>query len=161
MTYSILYASHHALKNLLFFKHHIWDIYAYVPGNGLDFSKWKIKTKKYNEKTGKFSFDSLKYYDSKSEEHHPLTFNFGHREREKVSGLGIEVLQLQCEYELEREVIEKMCQLSDNGYVITSNDEVIMDSFSGSNFLIQIDLDAPSYSSLDVNNAILLELRNV
>lgn len=153
MEQSLLYATHLALKNLLW-KHSIWDIYAYVPGNKMTVPpKWKIKTKKYNHNTYKFSFDSLKYYDSKNDKWCPIMFDFGWREREKVTGIGIEVLQLQYEYSLEREIVEKICSLADSGHMIMANKEIILDKFKGSEFLISIDMEAPSYSSMDVSSS--------
>lgn len=152
MEQSILYATHLALSNLLF-DHNIWNMYAYVPGK-YEALKWKIKTKKYNVNGGVFSFDSLKYYDPKDEQLHPIVFNFGFREREKISGLHVPVIQLTYEHDLEREIVERICQLSDTGYVITSNKEIILDKFKGSEFLIGIDMAAPSYSHLDIDKEI-------
>lgn len=150
MEQSLLYATHLALMNLLW-KHSIWDIYAYVPGNKMVVPpKWKIKTKKYNNSANKFSFDSLKYYDSKNGKCCPIVFDFGWRKREKVTGVGIEVLQLRYEYSLEREIVEKICSLADLGHMIMANKEIILDRFKGSEFLIGIDMEAPSYSHLDV-----------
>ena len=147
MDKSTLYVSHLALRDLLF-KQGIWNIYAYVPGDKMTAQpKWKIKTRRYMH--GKFSFDSLKYYDNEEAKCYPLVFNFGWREREKVSGVGIKVVQLCYEYELEREILEKMCELSDAGHIITTNNQVIMDKFKGSEFLVKIDMEAPSYAYLD------------
>lgn len=154
MEQSILYATHLALSSLLF-EHKIWNIYAYVPANRMTIpSKWKIKTRKYDSRKNTYSLDSLKYYDSRDESLHPIVFNFGWREREKVSNVSVPVLQLQYEYELEREIVEKMCQLSDEGYIIESHKEVILDKFKGSKFLIGIDMVAPSYSYLDIGKEI-------
>ena len=154
MEQSILYATHLALKTLLF-NHSIWNMYAYVPSKYEVLNpKWKIKTKKYNPNGGVFSFDSFKYYDPKDEQPHPIVFNFGYRKREKISGLRVPAIHLEYEYDLEREIVERICQLSDAGYVITSNKEVILDKFKGSEFLIGIDMAAPSYSHLDIDKEI-------
>ena len=154
MEQSLLYATHLALSNLLF-EHKIWNMYAYVPSKYETLNpKWKIKTKKYNVYGGVFSFDSLKYYDTKDEQPHAIVFNFGYHKREKISGLHVPAIQLTYEHDLEREIVERMCQLSDAGYVITSNKEIILDKFKGSEFLIGIDMAAPSYSHLDINKEI-------
>ena len=152
MEQSLLYATHLALSNLLF-DHNIWNMYAYVPSKYKNL-KWKIKTKKYDSNRGVFSFDSLKYYDPKDEQPHPIVFNFGYRKREKISGLRVPAIQLTYEHGLEREIVEKMCQLSDEGYVIVSHKEVILDKFKGSELLIRIDMAAPSYSHLDIDKEI-------
>ena len=150
MEQSLLYATHLALMTLLC-NHSIWNIYAYIPNKYETLNaKWKIKTKKYDSNRGVFSFDSLKYYDPKDEQLHPIVFNFGFRERKKISGLRVPAIHLAYEYDLEREIVERICQLSDAGYVITSNKEIILDKFKGSEFLIGIDIDAPSYSHLDI-----------
>lgn len=149
MEQSLLYASHLALNNLLA-KQDIWNIYAYVPGDKMTVQpKWKIKTRRYIRNYANFSTDCLKYYSSEEMKCHPLVFNFGWREREKVPGIGVKVLQLCYEYELEREILEKMCELSDAGHTIMANKQIIMDKFKGSEFLIGIDMEAPSYSHLD------------
>ena len=152
MEQSILYATHLALSSLLF-DHKIWNIYAYVPSK-YENLKWKIKTKKYDSNRGVFSFDSLKYYDPKDEQPHAIVFNFGYHKREKISGLHVPAIQLTYEHDLERKIVERICQLSDAGYVITSNKEVILDKFKGSEFLIGIDMAAPSYSHLDIDKEI-------
>ena len=152
MEQSILYATHLALKTLLW-NHRIWNMYAYVPGK-YETLKWKIKTKKYDSNRGVFSFDSLKYYDPKDEQPHPIVFNFGYRKREKISGLRVQAIHLAYEYDLEREIVERICQLSDTGHVITANKEIILDKFKGSEFLIGIDMAAPSYSHLDIDKEI-------
>ena len=154
MEQSILYATHLALKTLLE-NCSIWNIYAYVPSKYETLNpKWKIKTKKYDSNRGVFSFDSLKYYDPKDEQPHPIVFNFGFRERKKISGLRVPAIHLAYEYDLEREIVERICQLSDTGHVITANKEIILDKFKGSEFLIGIDMAAPSYSHLDINKEI-------
>lgn len=154
MEQSILYATHLALNTLLF-NHSIWNMYAYVPSKYEVLNpKWKIKTKKYNSNEGVFSFDSLKYYDPKDEQLCPIVFNFGYRKREKISGLRVQAIHLAYEYDLEREIVERICQLSDTGHVITSHKEVILDKFKGSEFLIGIDMAAPSYSHLDIDKEI-------
>ena len=154
MEQSILYVTHLALKTLLF-NHSIWNMYAYVPSKYEVLNpKWKIKTKKYNSNGGVFSFDSLKYYDPKDVQPHPIVFNFGFRERKKISGLRVPAIHLEYEYDLEREIVERICQLSDTGHVITSHKEVILDKFKGSEFLIGIDMAAPSYSHLGIDKEI-------
>ena len=154
MEQSILYATHLALDNLLL-NHNIWNIYAYVSSKYETLNpKWKIKTKKYNVNGGVFSFDSLKYYDPKDEQPHAIVFNIGFREREKIFGLRVPAIQLTYEHDLERKIVERMCELSDAGYVITSNKEIILDKFKGSEFLIEIDMAAPSYSHLDIDKEI-------
>ena len=154
MEQSLLYATHLALSNLLF-DHKIWNMYAYVPSKYETLNpKWKIKTKKYDSNRVAFSFDSLKYYDAKDEQLHPIVFNFGYHKREKISGLRVPAIQLTYEHDLERKIVERMCQLSDAGYVITSNKEIILDKFKGSEFLIGIDMAAPSYSHLDIDKEI-------
>ena len=148
MLNSLLYATHIALNQNLFFKHHIWDCYAYVPGNKMIVNpKWKIKTQKYNESKGTFSFDSLKFFDGKKNV--PLIFNFGWRERKHISNLRIDAIILKYEYQLEREILERMCKISDEGYDIISNGEVILEKYKGTQFLIDIDLKAPDYAYLD------------
>ena len=154
MEQSILYSTHLALSSLLF-DHKIWNIYAYIPSKYETLNaKWKIKTKKYDSNRGVFSFDSLKHYDPKDEQLHPIVFNFGFRERKKISGLRVPAIHLEYEYDLEREIVERICQLSDTGHVITSHKEVILDKFKGSEFLIGIDMAAPSYSHLDIDKEI-------
>ena len=154
MEQSILYATHLALSSLLF-DHKIWNIYAYIPSKYETLNaKWKIKTKKYDSNRGVFSFDYLKYYDPKDEQPHPIIFNFGFRERKKISGLRVQAIHLAYEYDLEREIVERICQLSDTGHAITSHKEVILDRFKGSEFLIGIDMAAPSYSHLDIDKEI-------
>ena len=154
MEQSLLYATHLALSNLLF-DHKIWNIYAYVPGKYKTLNtKWKIKTKKYDSNRLAFSFDFLKYYDPRDEQLHPIVFNFGYHKREKISGLRVPAIHLEYEYDLEREIVEKMCQLSDTGHVITANKEIILDKFKGSELLIRIDMAAPSYSHLDIDKEI-------
>ena len=152
MEQSLLYATHLALTTLLR-NCNIWNMYAYVPSK-YENLKWKIKTKKYDSNRGVFSFDSLKYYDPKDEQPHPIVFNFGFRERKKISGLRVPAIHLAYEYDLEREIVERICQLSDTGHVITSHKEVILDKFKGSEFLIGIDMAAPSYSYLDIDKEI-------
>ena len=154
MEQSILYATHLALETLLW-NCSIWNIYAYVPSKYETLNPtWKIKTKKYDSNRGVFSFDSLKYYDPKDEQLHPIVFNFGYRKRDKISGLRIPAIHLAYEYDLEREIVERICQLSDTGHVITANKEIILDRFKGSEFLIGIDMAAPSYSHLDIGKEI-------
>ena len=154
MEQSLLYATHLALSNLLF-DHKIWNMYAYVPSKYETLNaKWKIKTKKYDSNRVAFSFDFLKYYDPRDEQLHAIVFNFGSLKREKISGLHVPAIQLTYEHGLEREIVEKMCQLSDEGYVITANKEIILDKFKRSEFLIGIDMAAPSYSHLDIDKEI-------
>lgn len=154
MKNSFLYASHRALSNLLW-DNNIWSIYAYTSfaqaqDDGMVFSqKWKIKTRKFKTETGTFSFDVLKYADNIDAISHPIIFNFGWQHIMKVPGVRKMVLPLHYEYELEREVLEKICELSDNGHVIMSNGQAIMDKFKGSKFLVGIDIEAPTYSYLD------------
>ena len=151
MENSLLYATHLMFKKM-FFEKSVWTTYAYVPGNTMKISpKWKIKTKKYNVKKGTFSFDALKYryvHDGK-EIFKPLIFNFGYAEREHISGLNIDAINLTYRYDLEREVLERMCKISDEGYDIFSNNEVILEKFKGSQILIDIDLKAPDYAYMD------------
>lgn len=109
---------------------------------------WKIKTKKYNETTSRFSFDSLKYQDDNGK-NHIITFNFGYLNTVHEAGINVDVVQLAHEYEIERQIVEKICKLSDEGYAIVSNKEVIFDRFEGSKFLIDIDIKAPTYANLD------------
>ena len=152
MPQSLLFATHLALSRLLW-DHSIWNIYAYVPGDKMYIQpRWKIKTRKWNSKSCKYSFDSLKYYDIHDEKLHAIAFNFGWREREHIPTIAIPVLQLQYEYKLEREIVEKICQLSDEGHMVVSNNETIMDKFKGSEFLVGIDLEAPSHADLNVKN---------
>ena len=91
----------------------------------------------------------LKWYDSTIEKCHPIEFNFGNVERERFPGVKGGIVNLDYYYELEREVLEKICQLSDEGHIVVAGNVVIMDKFEGAKLLMKIDLDAPSYSHMD------------
>ena len=154
MEQSLLYATHLALNKLLW-EHSIWSIYACTPKNGFTLpDKWKVKTRKYNESTGSYSTDSLKYVDCKTSKTHVISFNFGFIKQYHIQGIGKPGILLQHEYGLEREIVERMCQLSDAGHTIVSNGKTILDKFKGSEFLIGIDMEAPSYSHLDTPIAV-------
>ena len=151
MENSLLYATH-IIFNKMFFEQDIWTLYAYVPGNYMTASpKWKIKTQKYNQNKGNFSFDSLKfrYVNNGKEMFKPFIFNFGWMERKHIVGLSVDAINLQHEYRLEREVFERMCKISDEGYDIVSNGKVILEKYKGSQCLIDIDLQAPDYAYMD------------
>ena len=150
MEKSLLYATHQAMYDVLLFPHNIWSIYACTPGNRMHIPmKWKVKTEKYLKSYSKYTYDSLKYVDDKDGKSRVIVFDFGFIKQEKLLGIGKFGVWLQHNYELERKVVEKICKLSDDGHVIVSNGEVLLDKFKGSEFLINIDLAAPSYSYMD------------
>lgn len=112
--------------------------------------KWKVKTKKHIQSKSRFSYDVLKCYCPSKKRATPLTFNFGYGlKREHVVGIKVDVVQLECEYELERQIVEKICALSDEGCTIIANDETILNPYEGSQLLVKIDLESPSYAHLD------------
>ena len=150
MEKSLLYATHLVLKNMFFAKH-IWNLYAYVPGgNVYDKSLWKIKTQKHTyDRKGHFSYDCLRYVDILDGKSKPIRFDFGWRKTERITGLGIEGVNLDYEYELARTVLERICALADEGHDIVANGEVILEKNRGSELLIKIDMEAPSYSWMD------------
>ena len=150
MEKSLLYATHRTLKDLLFSKH-IWNLYAYVPGGKMySNSMWKVKTQKHTyTRKGYFSYDCLRYVDILSGKSKPIRFDFGWRKTEHINGLGIEGVNLDYEYELGRAVLERICALADEGHDIVANGEVILEKNKGSELLIKIDMEAPSYSWMD------------
>ena len=147
MDKSLLYATHKALHEMLI-SVSVYNLYAYVPGNALPQhdTKWKIKSVMVSNR---LSYANLRYYDQVKEKYFPIAFKFGLLNRHHISGTNINGVNLALDHELERKVVEKMCQLSDDGNYIVAGDIVIMDKFKGSEFLMGIDLDAPSYSYLD------------
>lgn len=150
MEKSLLYATHRALKDLLFSKN-IWNLYAYVPGGNMHIKPvWKVKTQKHTDtRKSYFSYDCLRYVDLTTGKAKPIHFQFGWCKTERISGLGINAVNLDYEYALERDVVEIICKLSDDGHDIVANNEVVLPKNKGSELLIKIDMDAPSYSWMD------------
>lgn len=150
MEKSLLYATHRALKDMFFAKH-IWTLYAYVPGGNVHYKPiWKVKTQKHTyDRKGHFSYGCLKYIDATTGKAKPIHFDFGWRKTERISGLGIEGVYLDYDYELGRAVLERICALADEGHDIVANGEVILEKNKGAELLIKIDMDAPSYSWMD------------
>ena len=150
MEQSLLYATHLIFRDLLW-KHSIWNIFAYNSRNDALSPKWKVKTKKHIQSKSRFSYGMLKCYCPSKKRATSLTFNFGYGlEREHVVGIKTDVVKLEYEYELERQIVEKICALSDEGCTIIANDETILNPYEGSQLLVKIDLESPSYAHLDV-----------
>ena len=154
MEKSVSYTAHKIFREILFSKH-IWNVWAYVLGNMYCSSHpiWKVKTQKYVETTGKFSYDCLRYVDAATGKAKPIHFDLGWHKIERISTIGIEAVNLnydyKYDYKLERTIIEKICQLADEGHDIVANKEVVLEKNHGAELLMRIDLEAPSYSWMD------------
>lgn len=151
MEKSLLYATHLALTKM-FFSKHIWNLYAYVPGGNVHYKPmWKVKAQKHTyDRKGHFSYDCLRYVDAAISKAKPIYFDLGWHKVEHISTIGIKAVDLKYDYRLERAVIEKICQLADEGHDIVANKEVVLEKNRGTELLMHIDLEAPSYSQLDV-----------
>lgn len=152
MEKSLLFATHIALKRLLF-DNNIWNMFAYIPGNRCiydNFShRWKIKTQCFYKSTGNLKYDALKYYDPDKDKFMPIVFDFGTQALVHYAGIAVLVVILQNNHILERLVVERICELSDAGFIITSNGKTILDKNKGSELLIGIDMDEPSYAYMN------------
>lgn len=150
MENSVLFTTHKIFRDILFSKY-IWNIWAYVLGNMYCSSHptWKVKTQKYVQSTGRFSYDCLRYVDNVTGKAKPIHFDLGWHKVERISTIGIEAVNLNYDYKFERAVIEKICQLADEGHDIVANKEVVLEKNRGTELLMRIDLEAPSYSSMD------------
>ncbi len=126
-------------------------MWAYVPGGEYwqPHLKWKVKVQTYMPSLGRCSFDSLRYCNDTMESAKQIQFDLGHHSVTRVPVIGIEAINLQFDYKLERLILEKICELSDAGYNIIASKNIILEKNKGSEVLIGIDLDAPTYSHLD------------
>jgi hypothetical protein len=150
MENSVLYATHLALVKMLFAKR-MWNLYAYVPGGNVHYKPiWKVKTQKHTyDRKGRFSYDCLRYADMATGKAKPIYFDLGWNKVEHISTIGIKAVDLKYDYMLERAVIEKICQLADEGHDIVANKEIVLEKNRGAKLLMCIDLEAPSYSYMD------------